>query len=349
MKATAVQTPNGVLLVNLGSPDSPSVPDVRRYLDEFLMDGRVLDYPYPLRRLIVSAFILPTRPQQSAAAYHAIWRQEGSPLIVNSRRLQHKLGAEMNLPLALAMRYGQPDLAAGFRELLKQGVKRILLVPLYPHYALSTFETVAVAARQALRRMNSKVKLEVLKPFYDHPAYLTALVESARPYLAQAHDHLLFSFHGVPERHLRKTDPTRKHCLSSPDCCSTPSPAHTTCYRRQVFETTRLFSEQADLDRARTSLAFQSRLGRDPWLTPFTDAEITRLAQSGVRRLLVICPAFIADCLETLEEIGIRGKETFLAAGGETFQLIPCLNDQPAWISALRRLIGEALAGFDSA
>ena len=346
MKAAAVKTSNGVLLVNLGSPDSPAVPDVRRYLDEFLMDGRVLDYPYPLRRLIVSAFILPTRPQKSAEAYHAIWRQEGSPLIVISRRLQHKLGAELNLPLALAMRYGQPDLASGFRELLKQGVKRVLLVPLYPHYAMSTFETVVAAARQALQRMNSKVKLEVLKPFYDHPAYLSALVESARPYLAQEHDHLLFSYHGVPERHLRKTDPTHKHCLSSPDCCSTLSPAHATCYRRQVFETTRLFVEQAGLDPARTSLAFQSRLGRDPWLAPSTDTEITRLAQSGVKRLHVICPAFIADCLETLEEIGIRGRETFLAAGGESFQLVPCLNDHPAWVSALRTLVGEALPDF---
>jgi protoporphyrin/coproporphyrin ferrochelatase len=325
----------GVLLVNLGSPVSPSVADVRAYLDEFLMDSRVLDYPAPLRRLIVSAFILPKRPKNSAHAYQMIWWKEGSPLIVLSERLRDRLQEQLPYPVALAMRYGQPSIRTAIFKLMQQNVTEILLVPLYPHYAMSTFETVLAATQNALTRLDKPPTLRVLQPFYRDPTYITAVVESARPYLTQEYDHLLFSYHGIPERHLRKSDPTRRHCLSGSDCCSIASAAHATCYRHQVLATTAAFVAAAQLPVGLYSVAFQSRLGRDAWLQPYTSAEIQRLANEGCRKLMVICPAFVSDCLETLEEIAMRGKETFLEAGGAEFITIPCLNDHPVWVEAL--------------
>jgi ferrochelatase len=333
----------GVLLVNTGSPDTPDVAAVRRYLDQFLMDGRVLDLPWPLRRFIVSVFILPGRPRRSAAAYRAIWWREGSPQIVLGRRLVERLQRELTVPVALAMRYGNPSIAAGLRELWSHGMDRLLLVPLFPHYAMATTASVVAATQAVLARLRPGLPLRVLPPFYADPRYIAALIANARPYLEAGYDHLLFSYHGLPERHLRKTDPTGRHCLRVPACCTTPGPAHATCYRHQVLRTTALFVEAAGVPADRYSLAFQSRLGRDRWLQPATADELVRLAQSGVRRVLVICPGFVADCLETLEEIGMSGRETFLAAGGERFTLIPALNDHPDWVMALAALIEEAL------
>lgn len=338
----------GILLVNTGSPDSPEVADVRRYLGQFLMDGRVLDQPWPLRKLIVSGFILPRRPQRSAAAYRAIWWPEGSPQVVLSRRLAEAVQAGLDMPVSLAMRYGNPSIEAGLRELLPQGIDRLLLVPLFPHYAMSTTQSVVEETRAVLQRLRPGLPLAVLPPFYADPRYLDALVASAEPFLAQGSDHLLFSYHGLPERHLRKTDPTGRHCLRTPDCCASASPAHATCYRHQVLRTTELFVQRVGAPAGKYSVAFQSRLGRDQWLQPATAGELARLAQAGVRRLLVICPAFVVDCLETLEEIGIAGRETFLAAGGESFTLIPALNDQPQWVAALKELIGAYFAPVDS-
>lgn len=332
---------HGVLLVNTGSPASPDVADVRRYLDQFLMDGRVLDLPWPLRRLIVSLFILPKRPHRSAEAYRAIWWPEGSPQIVLGRRLAERLQHELATPVALAMRYGHPSIAAGLRELLRHDIQELLLVPLFPHYAMSTTGSIVAETQAALARLRPGLPLRVLPPFYADLRYIAALVASARPYLETGYDHLLFSYHGLPERHLRKTDPTGRHCLRVADCCAKPSPTHATCYRHQVLRTTALFAEAAGVPAERYSVAFQSRLGRDRWLQPATSDELVRLAQRGVRRLLVICPAFVADCLETLEEIGINGRETFLAAGGEQFTLIPALNDHPDWVKALAALIRE--------
>ena len=215
----------GVLLVNTGSPDSPEVADVRHYLGQFLMDGRVLDQPWPLRKLIVSGFILPRRPQRSAEAYRAIWWPEGSPQVVLSRRLAAGLQAELDAPLSLAMRYGNPSIEAGLAELLQQGIDDLLLVPLFPHYAMSTTQSVVEEAQAVLKRLRPGLPLAVLPPFYADARYIDALAASARPYLDQGYDHLLFSYHGLPERHLRKTDPTGQHCLRSADCCATPSPA----------------------------------------------------------------------------------------------------------------------------
>lgn len=331
----------GVLLVNLGSPNSPSVADVRRYLRQFLMDGRVIDMPYLSRFLLVHGCILPFRPRKSAEAYHKIWWPEGSPLVVVSKRVCDQLRTRIGLPVELAMRYQNPSIASGLERLAAQGVEHVLIFPLFPHYAMSSFET-AVEEVKRLAPGAGVRETSTVPPFYEDPAYITALAASAQSYLDGGYDHLLFSFHGIPERHLRKSDPTSGHCLTIPNCCDVPSPAHATCYRAQCFRTVRAFVGKAGV--TRYSVAFQSRLGRDPWLTPYTDQEVVRLARDGVRRLLVICPAFVSDCLETIEEIGMRAKESFIEAGGTDLTLIPCLNEHPLWLTVMEGIIHRALS-----
>jgi ferrochelatase len=327
----------GVLLVNLGSPDSPSVRDVRKYLREFLMDGRVLDAPYLIRFCIVHFAILPSRPKQSAEAYRKIWLPEGSPLVITTRKVQFDLQRRLDFPVELAMRYQNPSIESAVRSLRTQGVTELLLVPLFPHYAMSSFETVVERVKQVMARRAPQMSLEVVAPYYDQPDYIDALVARAADYLKKDYDHLLFSFHGLPERHLRKSDPTCGHCLRVEQCCDVASRAHPTCYRMQCFKTAEAFVNRAGV--IRYSVAFQSRLGREPWLQPYTDHDLVRLAKDGVRKLLVICPAFVSDCLETVEEIGMRGREIFLNAGGAEFTLIPCLNDHPIWIDALEKMV----------
>jgi ferrochelatase len=329
------QTKKAVLLVNLGSPDSPSVPDVRRYLREFLMDRRVLDVNWLLRFVIVHFAILPSRPKQSAHAYQTIWTPEGSPLIVTSRNTQKLLQARVSLPVELAMRYQNPSIQRAVAKLAADGITDVLLIPLFPHYAMSSYETAVERVREVARQRAPAMRVHVQPPYFEEPAHIEALRATARPFLETEYDHLLFSFHGVPERQIRKSDPTRCHCLSSADCCERTSPAHEFCYRAQCFKTARALTAAAGIPKEKWSLAFQSRLGRETWLSPYTDHKLAELAKQGVQRLLVICPAFVSDCLETIEEIGIRGKETFLEAGGKEFRQIPCLNEHPLWIEAL--------------
>jgi ferrochelatase len=331
----------GVLLVNLGSPDSPSVRDVRRYLREFLMDARVLDVNWFLRFAIVNFGILPSRPKQSAHAYQTIWTPEGSPLVVISQNVRRRLQARMNIPVELAMRYQNPSISSAVRSLAQQGIDEMLLVPLFPQYAMSSFETAVERVKEVTAQLAPRTRIVVQPPFYDNPRYLSALVASAQEFLAQGYDHLLFSFHGLPERHMRKADPTGSHCLRTPDCCEGASPAHTTCYRAQCFKTVAAFVKQAGVPTGKYSIAFQSRLGRDPWLKPYTDYELVRFASEGIKKLLVICPAFVSDCLETIEEIGIRGRETFVNAGGTDFAQIPCLNEHPLWLGALEGMVSS--------
>lgn len=333
----------GVLLVNLGSPDSPSVADVRRYLREFLMDGYVLDVNWLLRFCIVHFAILPFRPKQSAEAYHKIWTPAGSPLVVTSRNVQAKLQPRVSVPVELAMRYQNPSISQAVRNLAQKQVEEVLLVPLFPHYAMSSFETAVERVKEVAAAISPQMRLKVQPPCFEDPDYITALVGSAQEYLQRGYDHLLFSFHGLPERHLRKSDTTGHHCLGAENCCATDSPAQATCYRAQCFRTVAAFVKQAGVPEGKYSIAFQSRLGRDPWLKPYTDFELPRLAQNGVRKLLVMCPAFVSDCLETVEEIGLRGRETFLQAGGAEFALIPCLNEHPLWLEALEKMVGRFL------
>jgi len=324
-----------VLLVNLGSPDSPSVPDVRRYLREFLGDERVLDMPAALRWLLLEGVILRTRPKRSAHAYAKVWTPDGSPLIATSRQVREKLAARTPVPVALAMRYGQPAIAPVLAQLVADGVDDILLFPQYPHYAMSSWETVVAKVFAEAKKFSPALRFTVVQPFYAEAGYIDALVASARPYLEKPYDHLLFSYHGLPVSHLRKADSSQVHCMTAPHCCQTCSPAHATCYRAQVFQTTRAFAARAGLDPARWSVSFQSRLAGEPWLEPYSDHELERLPGAGKKNLLVITPAFTADCLETLEEIRITGREAFLTAGGKSFTHIPCLNDHPKFIDFL--------------
>jgi ferrochelatase len=327
-----------VLLTNLGSPDNTGVPAVRRYLDQFLMDPYVIQLPWLLRRMIVSLLVLPTRPKASAHAYQSIWWEEGSPLIVLSQRLLEAVRRKTDVPVAMAMRYGNPSIESQLLDLAaRDGIEEILLIPLYPHYADSTVKTSVEEARRVIAAHGLKVRLNVIKPFYEAPDYIDALVASAAPWLddGEGFDHVLFSYHGLPELHLKKADPTGGHCLQRPDCCQVPSPAHATCYRHQVLQTTAHFVARAGLGPDQYSVAFQSRLGRAKWLEPSTVDTLEKLAQKGVRKLLVMCPAFVTDCLETLEEIALQGAETFRQAGGESLTLIPCLNDHEQWVSVI--------------
>jgi len=328
-----------VLLVNLGSPASTSVADVRRYLREFLGDERVLDLPAPARWLLLEGIILRTRPKKSAHAYAQVWTAEGSPLLATSRRVREKLSAALGsaTPVYLAMRYGEPSIAAILAEIAAAGIDELLLFPQYPHYAMSSWETVVAKVFAEAARLAPRIRIETVQPFYADADYIEALHALTAPHLAQPYDHILFSYHGLPARHLRKADSSRAHCLRVPDCCTTCSPAHATCYRAQVLATTRALVARAGIPAEKFSVSFQSRLVGEPWLTPFTDHELVRLPQSGKKRLLVLCPAFVADCLETLEEIRQQGRATFLAAGGESFEQIPCPNDQPAFIDFLAK------------
>jgi ferrochelatase len=340
-----------VLLVNLGSPASTAVGDVRRYLAEFLGDERVLDAPpQPLRWLLLHGIILRTRPPKSAHAYARIWTTEGSPLIVTSRSVQRKLAAALgsDLPVCLAMSYGRPSVASVIGQLAASQVEELLLIPQYPHYAMSSWETVVVKVREEARRQAPHLRIETVAPFYADADYIEALFASAHPYLAKPYDHLLFSYHGLPVRHMRKADSSKAHCTIVPDCCNTCSPVQATCYKAQITRTTQALARRAGLDPARYSISFQSRLVGEPWLRPYTDFELLRLAAEGRKRLLVITPAFVADCLETLEEIRLTGRDAFLQAGGESFEHIPCLNDHPAYIDFLANRVrrwrgGDAL------
>jgi len=333
-----------VLLVNLGSPDSPKVGDVRRYLNEFLMDGRVIDVAWPLRRLLVG-FILINRPKESAHAYSTVWTKEGSPLIVSSKHIQKLLQAKLSVPVELAMRYQNPSIPAAVKRLAEQGITEVLLIPLFPHFAMSSFETAVVRVQEVAAQLAPRMKVTVQPPYFADPEYLAALVASAEPQLRGGYDHLLFSFHGIPERHLYKSDPTGCNCLRVSSCCDMASPAHATCYRAQCFKTVAGFVQRAGIPPEKYSVSFQSRLGNDPWLKPYTDFELQILPKRGVKKLLVICPAFVSDCLETIEEIGQRGRDTFLEAGGKEFALIPCMNGHPQWIETLKHMSDRFLTG----
>ena len=338
-----------VLLVNLGSPDSTSVPDVRRYLREFLGDERVLDKPgQPFRWLLLEGIILRTRPKKSAHAYSEIWQPEGSPLIITSKSVQKKLAAKLGeeTPVYLAMRYGNPTVESVVTQIRADGIEEVLLFPQYPHYAMSSWETVVVKVFEAAASLAPSLKITTVQPFYTDKDYIEALYRVSKPYFDQPHDHVLFSYHGIPERHLRKADSSHAHCLTVGDCCATCSPVHATCYRAQVLATTRALVQRAGLAKEKYSVSFQSRLAGEPWLTPYTDFELVRLPkEEGKKNLLILCPAFVADCLETLEEISGEGKEIFMNSGGVKFQQIPCLNDQEPYIDFVHGRVTSWLAG----
>ncbi|MFN1835039.1 ferrochelatase [Balneola sp. MJW-20] len=331
----------GIFLVNLGSPDTYEPKDVKVYLREFLMDKKVVDLPKILRTLLVEGIILNVRPKESGEAYELIWWDEGSPLIVITERVRDKLIERLgdDIPVSIGMRYGNPSIKAGIDDLLEQNpdLEEVFLIPLYPQYAMATTETVTEKAKEVIKEHYPQLNLRIKDAFYNDPMYVKALGESMRPHLTDDIDHLIFSYHGVPERHIKKRDITGDHCLKCDDCCNVTSTAHTFCYRHQDIMTTKNVAEYLNLDDRpfSYSVAFQSKLGLDPWLKPATDNELERLAEEGKKKVAVVCPAFISDCIETLEEIGIRGEEDFVEAGGEELVLIPCINEHDLWIDCL--------------
>ncbi|WP_412987607.1 ferrochelatase [Pontimicrobium sp. IMCC45349] len=330
----------GVLLVNLGSPDSPDPKDVKKYLGEFLMDERVIDVPLWARSLIVKGIILNTRPKASAEAYQKIWWEEGSPLIVISERLKEKVQSQVDIPVALAMRYGSMTIKKGIQELVDKGVKQIFLIPLYPQFAMATTETILVLAEEIRKEHFPDIDIKDLPAFYNDEDYINVLSDSIKSGLeGKTYDHLLFSYHGVPERHIRKRDITKSHCKIDGSCCATPSKAHEFCYRHQCLEVTRLVAKTLQLKEGTYSTSFQSRLGFDPWLQPYTDRTIENLGKEGVKNMAIVTPAFVSDCLETLEEIAMEGQEIFHEVGGKEFTTIPCLNDDQPWVDLLAKWI----------
>ncbi len=336
-----------IVLMNLGSPDSTNVKDVKKYLDEFLMDERVIDKPWLLRALLVKGIIVPFRAPKSAEAYKSIWTEKGSPLIVISKQLGDALKKEIEEPVAIAMRYGNPSPKTAFDSLVVSNpdLEEVIAVPMYPHYAMSSYETAVEYAKEQHKKGGYKFKLTTIKPYYNNEEYINALCESIKPHLENEYDQILFSYHGVPERHIYKGDITGHHCLKSADCCDIPSPAHGYCYRHQCWTTTKIVTQRLNIPKEKWGFSFQSRLGRDPWLQPYTALRLAELPKEGVRKLLVVCPAFVSDCLETLEEIAEEGKEIFLHAGGESFEMIPCLNVHPLWVNAIATWIREYTHG----
>lgn len=337
-----MKEPAGLLLVNLGTPDAPRPREVRRYLREFLSDPRVLDLPAALRFLLLELVILPRRPRASAAAYQKIWRPEGSPLLFHGRALAQKVQALLGqaVQVELAMRYGQPSISESLDRFAAAGVSRLVVFPLYPQYSsAATGSSIEQVQRLAGQRWNTPY-IQVIPPFYGHPAYVEARAEAARPFLDPMPERVFFSFHGLPERQIRKSDPTGSHCLARPDCCAEIGPANRHCYRAQCHAAARLLADRLGVPEERRIVCFQSRLGRSPWISPATDEVLAAEARKGVRRAVII-PAFVTDCLETLEELSIRGVEIWRDNGGETLDVVPALNAGDRFAEAVVEIATE--------
>ena len=327
----------GLLLINLGTPDAPTAPAVRRYLREFLGDPRVLDIGAVGRAMLLNLIILPTRPAKSAHAYAAIWDpQRGSPLLFHSRDLAAAVARQLgpDWHVELAMRYGSPSLAAALDAFAESQVERIVVLPLFPQYASSSTGTAQARVMELAGERWNVPPLDFVPAFYDDAGFLSAFEQVARPRLAEFRpDHVLFSFHGLPVRQIVKTDRIGTVCFKSATCCDRLD--NPSCYRAQSFATARALADRLELSADRYTVCFQSRLGRTPWIEPYTDHVIDKLAHGGTRRLAVLCPAFVADCLETVEEIGIRARAQFKGGGGEELILVPSLNATAPWVDAV--------------
>lgn len=332
----------GVLLINLGTPDEPSSSAVRRYLREFLMDPRVLNMNSFGRWLLVHGIILPTRPRKSAAAYRKVWTEEGSPLLVSGQKLQKKLSSEMgrDYSVKLAMRYGNPSVEKAMKEFREEGIKSLLICPLYPQYAAATTASTFDHVNKVMNSYWNVLPTYGVLDFYEHPKFIHAASAVAQPLISDFKpDHVLFSYHGLPESHLGQEF---GETCGQGDCCNKVSSANRLCYRAQCFATSRALVKQLSLSAGQHSSSFQSRLGRSEWIKPYTTDTMMALREKGVKRLAVLCPAFVADCLETIEEIGMELKEEFLELGGEDFLLVPCVNDHEEWVKALADICKES-------
>jgi ferrochelatase len=333
---------SGALLVNLGTPDSPSVVDVRRYLREFLSDPRVLDMPAVLRWLFLRTVILPSRPKRSAAAYAKIWMPEGSPLWVHTRDLGKEVAALLGerWEVSIGMRYGSPSIRSAVEQLAEANISRLVVIPLFPQFSEAATGSAIAEIEEQLRRARLDVPTHTVRSFCDEPGFIGSVAELMRDAVDSFEpDYVLFSYHGLPERQIRSGDATAAHCLETPGCCEVVDRPVAECYRAQCFATTRALASTLQLDAGKYGNSFQSRLGRTPWIQPFTDVVFGQLAARGIRRLLVVCPSFTADCLETLEEIGIRGREQWRGLGGDDLLAVPAPNATATWSGAVADLI----------
>ncbi len=333
----------GILLINLGTPDSPSVPDVRKYLREFLMDPRVIDINAFGRTLLVKGIIAPFRGPKSAKSYQAIWTKEGSPLMAYGLKvkklLQQKMGDDYHVDLA--MRYQSPSIESVLDDFYKRKIFDIKVIPLFPQYASATTGSVHEKVMDIVGSWQIVPRIEFVNSYYNHPLMLNAFAEIGKEYLKDGYDHVLFSFHGLPVRQLIKSDPSGSHCQKIEACCETITENNKFCYSAQCYQTAKGIAAKLDLKESQFSICFQSRLGRDPWIQPYTSKVIEELAHQGKKKILVFCPAFVADCLETIFEIAVEYQEEFVNYGGEKVQLVPGLNDHPKWIEALENIALE--------
>jgi ferrochelatase len=331
----------GVLLINLGTPDAPTPEAVGHYLCQFLMDGFVIDVPKPLRWFLVNVMIVPRRKGQSAKAYQKVQMPEGSPLRVYTRELAEKVAARLTTDgdrfvVEYAMRYGNPSIASSLERLRSQDVSRIIVMPMYPQYAESSYRTAVEETNKRAGELGLSDRLSFFPVFYDRPGFINACAGRVRETVRLwPVEHFVFSFHSLPVRHLKKLDAMQSHCLVKSDCCDAISAVNQNCYRAQCVFTARAIARELGLKDDGYTISFQSRLGRAEWLGPQTEDVLKKLADAGVKRVAVACPSFVADCLETVEEIGIRARDNFIQAGGEELRLVPSLNSEPVWVEAV--------------
>lgn len=332
----------GILLVNLGTPDSPGLLDVLRYLNEFLTDGRVIDLPWAWRQCLVRGVIIPRRIRNSAKLYRRIWTEQGSPLLIHSQSVRDKLQAALgdDYVVSLGMRYQQPSLEQALRALQSPAIQRIIVVPLFPQYASATTGSIHEKVMQIVSRWAVIPELRFINSYPTQPHMIQAFAKQGQQFDVASFDHCLFSFHGLPERHLQKADSCGR-CLKQASCCDTLATTNQHCYRAQCYETARALASELSLTPERYNICFQSRLGKEPWTQPYTEDAIRTLAQKGCQRLLVFAPAFTCDCLETIDEIGREYAHLFTKHGGHHLQLVPSVNDHPLWIEGLQSLVTQ--------
>lgn len=335
----ALEGKTGVLLVNLGTPDSPARKDVYKYLKEFLLDKRVIDIPWLTRNILVRGIIAPFRSGSASKLYQMLWTENGSPLKYYGEKLrdgvQESLGNDF--VVKLAMRYQNPSIPDTIDELMAASVKEIIVLPLFPHYASASTGSVHEEVMRVVGTKFNTVPLKFIGSFYDYEPMIDVFIDNAKKYDLDSYDHFLFSYHGLPQRQIKKSD-TCDHCLKD-GCCDTLTDRNRYCYSAHCFATTRAIVKKMGLKEGQYSNCFQSRLGKDPWVQPYTSDVIEELAKEGKKKMLVFCPAFVADCLETTIEVKVEYQEEFEEKGGEHIDLVDSLNDHPKWIEGVKDLI----------
>ena len=348
VKTTDNKSRTGILLINLGTPDAPNTREVRAYLRSLLSCDRVLDINPIGRWLLLNLIVLPLRPRKSAKAYREIWLEDGSPLLVYSQKLRIALAEQFSgekIFIELGMQCGKPSIKNALDCLRKEDCDRIIVLPMYPQYSSSTFgSAVEDLYKEVLHDWNMP-HLQIIQPIFSDSRFIDAWAKVGLPFIESEPDHVLFSFHGLPIRHLEKSDTSGNWCKNNHECCIDLVNENRNCYSAQCYHTAKLIAERYNLSAEKWSVSFQSRFGRDEWVKPDTEKHLARLAENGVKRVVVFCPAFVSDCLETLEEIGIRAAEHFRKHGGEELELIPSLNDHPEWVFSLASIIRQQISG----